>query len=186
MMLRVRRAASSSIALRSSRVRGLQLEVVVLVVPGVAEPDAGQHLEDPVDLLDAGHLAQRGAALVEQGGAQQRHAGVLARLHRDRAGERRAPDDPQVHRSGDAQGDDLGVECLADAGQHVEGQVLVAPLDPVDRALAGAERVGELDLGQRAVLASIPDEVADPAQVVIRHSSDRISYLRYSASPHAW
>ena len=72
--------------------------------------------------------------------------------------------------------DDPGVECFADPGQHVEGQVLVAPLDPVDGALAGAERVGELDLGQLAVLASVADEVADPAQVVVRHPA-RISHI---------
>ena len=37
-----------------------------------------------------------------------------------------------------AERDDLGVERRADAGEHLEGEVLVALLDPVDRALAGA------------------------------------------------
>ena len=55
------------------------------------------------------------------------------------------PDDPQVHRAG-TERDDLGVERLADPGEHLEAEVLVAALDPVDRALAGAEHVGELRL----------------------------------------
>ena len=123
-----------------------------------------QHLEDPVDLLDAGDLAQRRAALVEQRGAQQGDAGVLARLDVDRAGQHGAAGDPQVHRPGDAERDDLGVEGLADAGEHLEAEVLVSALDPVDGALAGAEDLGELGLGVAAVLAGVADELADPVR----------------------
>ena len=107
--------------------------------------------------------------LLSSDGAQQRDAGVLARLDLDRARQHRAADDPQVHRAGHAERDDLGVERLADPGQHLQAEVLLAALDPVDRALAGAEHVGELGLGVAAVLASVADELADPVQVVVSH-----------------
>ncbi len=113
------------------------LEVVVGVEPAGLHADAVEHLEEPVDLLDAGDPAQRGAAAVEQGRAQQRDAGVLRRLHVDRARQRGRPGDAQVGRPG-AERDDLGVERLADAGEHLQGEVLVAALDAVDGALAGA------------------------------------------------
>ena len=64
------------------------LEVVVVVEPPGLDAEAVEHLEQPVDLLDAGDLAQRGAAAVEQRGAQQRDAGVLRGLDVDRARER--------------------------------------------------------------------------------------------------
>ncbi len=83
--------------------------------------------------------------------------------------EHRAADDPQVHRAGHAERDDLGVERLADPGEHLQAEVLLAALDPVDRALAGAEHVGQLGLGVAAVLASVADELADPAEVVLSH-----------------
>jgi hypothetical protein len=47
-----------------------------------------------------------------------------------------------------AEGDELAVERLADAREHLQGQVLLALLDARDCALAGAEQVGELGLGQ--------------------------------------
>ena len=136
-----------------------------------------EHLEQPVDLLDAGDLAQRGPAAVEQRGAQQRDAGVLGGLDVDRAGQRRRAGHPQVGRAG-AERDDLGVEGGADAGEHLQGEVLVALLDPVDRALAGAEQLGQLLLGQPAVLAGVADEVADPALVVLSHAGHGISDMR--------
>ena len=70
-----------------------------------------------------------------------------------------------------AEGDDLGVEGLADAGHHLEGDVLVAALDAVHRALAGVEHVGELLLGPPAVLAGVADELADAGQVVLSHAA---------------
>ena len=144
----------------------------------VCTPEAVEHLEQAVDLLDARDLAQRRAPAVEQGGAEQGDAGVLRRLDVDRARQRGRALDPQVGRAG-AEGDDLGVEGLADAGQHLEGEVLVALLDPVDRALARAEQVGELGLGQSAVLARVADEVADASLVVHSHATDGNSHVRY-------
>ena len=72
-----------------------------------------------------------------------------------------------------AEGDDLGVERGADAGHHVEGEVLVALLDAVDRALAGAEHLGQLGLGPAAVPAGVADQVADTGQVVLSHGARR-------------
>jgi hypothetical protein len=70
------------------------LEVVVGVQPPGLHSDAVEHLEQPVDLLDPGHLAQRRAAPVQEGGAQQRDAGVLGGLDVDRAGEPGRPRNP--------------------------------------------------------------------------------------------
>ena len=68
-----------------------------------------------------------------------------------------------------AEGDDLGVERGADAGQHLEGEVLVALLDPVDGALTGGQPLRQLLLGEPAVLARVADEVPDAALVVVSH-----------------
>ena len=75
--------------------------------------------------------------------------------------------DPQVQRTGPADRDDLGVQRLADPGQQVQAEVLVALLDPVDRALRGAQRLGQLGLGPAAVLARVTDQRPDPAGVVL-------------------
>ena len=95
----------------------------------------------------------------------------LRRLDVDRAGERGGAVDPQVRGTG-AERDDLGVEGRADPGEHLQGEVLVALLDPVDGALAGAEQLGELLLGEPAVLARVADEVADPGQVRVGRGGD--------------
>ena len=57
--------------------------------------------------------------------------------------------------------------ALADAREHLEGQVLLALLDAVDGTLARLELGGELGLGEAAVLACVADERADPGQVVV-------------------
>ena len=176
MIERVRRAAVSSMWSRSSSRGRDDLEVVVVVEPAGLDAEAVEHLEQPVDLLDPGDLAQRGAAPVEQRGAQQRDAGVLGGLDVDAAGQRGRAGDPQVGRAG-ADGDDLGVERRADPGEHLEGEVLVALLDPVDRALAGAEQVGELVLGEAAVLAGVADEVADAVLVVVSVMSATVTHM---------
>lgn len=74
--------------------------------------------------------------------------------------------DPQVRVLGSAEGDDLGVERGADAREHVEAHVLGALLDPVDRALARAETLGELGLGESLVLARTADERGDLCEVL--------------------
>ena len=152
------------------------LQVVVVADPAGGDAEGVEHLEQAVDLLDARDLAQRRTALVEQGGAQQRDAGVLGGLDVDRAGQRRRAVDAQVRRAG-AEGDDLGVECRADAREHLEGEVLVALLDAVDGALAGAEQLCQLVLGEPAVLAGVADEVAD-ATLVVSHADHGISDMR--------
>ncbi len=64
--------------------RGSDLEVVALRKPSGLDADAGQDLEDAVDLFDAGEVAQGGAPVVEQRGAQQCDGGILAGLDIDR------------------------------------------------------------------------------------------------------
>jgi hypothetical protein len=47
----------------------------------------------------------------------------------------------------------------------------VTLLDPVDGALAGREQLGQLVLGQSAVLAGVADEVPDPALVSLSNAA---------------
>ena len=98
--MRVRRAASRSIASRFELVRPDQLEIVAVVGPGGLHADAGQHLEDPVDLLDLGDAAEDRTAAVQQAGAEQGDGGVLGGADRDAAVELGAALDPQVLRPG--------------------------------------------------------------------------------------
>ncbi len=142
--------------------RGDDLQVVAAREPAGPHAEGVQHLEDPVDLLDAGEVAQRGAAPVQQRGAQQRDRGVLGGLDVDGAVQLLAADDAQVLGAGVAEGDELGVQALADAGQRLQAEVLLALLDPGDRALAGAQRPGQLGLGESLVPARVPDQRADP------------------------
>ena len=122
------------------------LEVVVVVEPAGVHADAGEHLEQPVDLLDPGDLAQRGRPRLSSE-AQSRATPAFFEVFTSIE-----PDSvvgPVTRRwvGPGAEGDDLGVERLADPGEHLQGEVLVALLDPVDRALAGVEALGELLLG---------------------------------------
>ena len=87
--------------------RGDDLEVIAVGQPADLHIERGEHLDDAVDLFDPGEVAQGGTALVEQAGAEQADGGVLARLHRDRAGEFRSADDPQVLGTAMAEGDEL-------------------------------------------------------------------------------
>ena len=178
---RVRRAASSSMRPRSSSVGGMISRSFSSLSQRVWTPRLVEHLEQAVDLLDPGDLAQRGPAAVEQRGAEQRDAGVLGGLDLDRAGQRGRPGDAQVRGAG-AERHDLGVEGRADAGEHLEREVLVTLLDPVDRALAGGQQLGELVLGEPAVLAGVTDEIADAALVVRLHADHGISDMRYDNS----
>ena len=148
---------------------GNQLEVVAVTDPLGLDPDAAQHLEDPVDLFDPGHAAKHGSAVVEQAGAEQGDGGVLAGTDVDGTGQLLAAADPQVGRADRAELHQPGVECFADAGQHLEADVLPPLLHPGDGALAGAEGLGELDLGPAAVLAGVSYQRADTMQVVICH-----------------
>jgi hypothetical protein len=69
---------------------------IVRVEPGALDADTGQHFDDPVDFLDPGQPAQRRGAAVDQAGAQQGNAGVLAAVDIDGSGQRVAALDPQV------------------------------------------------------------------------------------------
>ena len=140
-----------------------------------------QHLEDAVDLLDAGEVAQRRRALVEQRGAQQRDGGILARLDVDGAGEAAAALDLQVDGAtggGTGQRDELGVERFADPREAVEGEVLPPGLDARDGALARLELGGEVGLRQASAVTRLLDRRADAGEVVIRHTHHGNPYMR--------
>ncbi len=177
-------------AARRLRVHGVQVEfgrrhdlqVVAVVDPAGADADAAQHLQDPVDLLDTGHPAQRGAARVEERGAQQRHARVLARLDVDASGQAPAADDAEVHGSRVPERDDFTVQGLANPRDHLKADVLVTAFDAVDRALARAERLRELRLGPAPMLPRVADEPADAYEVVVCHEQDGISDMRSTSS----
>jgi hypothetical protein len=142
-------------------VRDDDRQVVPGRVPGGRDADRAQHVEDPLDLDDAGHVAQRRPATVEQRRAQQRDGGILGGLHRDAAAQRPAAGDPQVGRPCPAEADQLAVQRRGEPAEQLEGQVLAALLDPGDGALAGAETVGELLLGEPAVPAGVADQGSD-------------------------
>src|SRR5690606_32982031 len=127
-----------------------------------AHADAAEDLDDPVHLLDAGHPAEGGASPVEERGAEQRDRRVLAGEDVDRTAELAATLDTQVGRAGLADLDEPGVEHLADAGQHLHRHVLAAALDPVDCALTGAERAGELLLAPSPMAPGVAHEASDP------------------------
>ncbi len=58
---------------------------------------------------------------------------------------------PQMGGLGLAHGDDLAVEGLTDPGDHLETEVLVSLLYPIDGTLACTELVCELVLGPAVV-----------------------------------
>ena len=136
-------------------------EIAARGVPARLDADRTEHVEDPLDLDDAGHVAQRGAAAVEQGRAQQRHRRVLRRLHRHAALERVTARHAQVGGAG-ADADQLAVQRRRQPAEQLEGEVLPALLDPGDGALAGPEPGGQLLLGEPPVTPGIADERADP------------------------
>src|SRR5690625_4770349 len=179
--------ATSGLDIDGAQVEGLghlDLEVVVLVQPPHRYTDRGQHLQQPVDLLDAGDLAQHGGAGVQQRGAQQGHSRVLARLDVDGAAEGGLPLYAQMARTGGAEADELGIQGGADLRDGLESQVLLSLLDTVDRALTGVQLSGQLGLGETGVLAGVTDQSADTRQVVLvlGHEGDAISQMRYGLS----
>ena len=181
MIERVRRAATSSMPVEVERGRRDDLQVVVGVEPARAHADAVEHLEQPVDLLDPGDPAQRRAAAVEQ---RRRTAARRRRSWRSSRRSSRAESWRPVTRRCVGPWPMLTsgrVERLADAGEHLEGEVLVALLDPVHRALAGAEHLGQLLLRPAPVLAGVADQVADPAEIVLESRAG--TYLRYEIEP---
>ena len=144
----------------------------------VCDAEAVQHLEEPVDLLDAGDLAQRGAALVEQGGAQQRDAGVLGRLDVDAS--RTASSGPVTRR------------CVGPAPRATISESSAAPMRasisrvrfwwPFSMRLTALWLVLSSSASwcwvQPAVLAGVADQVADAALVVLLMPSNGISDMR--------
>ena len=132
-----------------------------------------EHLEDPVDLLDPREVAQGRAPAVEQRGAEEGDGGVLGRLDVDRAVQLAAAHDPQMLGAGVTEGHELGVEALADPGEGLEAEVLLALLDPGDGALAGTEGASQLGLGEALVPPSVADEGADPLEVAVRDRHSR-------------
>ena len=143
------------------------LEVAAVRRPRGADADGAQHLDDPVHLDDAGDVPQPRGAAVEQRRAQQRDGAVLAGVDVDPAAQGLAALHAQVGALGAAERDDGGVERGADAGQHLEADVLRALLDAVDRGLAGGQALRELGLRQAAVLAGRADQGADVRERVL-------------------
>jgi hypothetical protein len=157
------------------------LEVVAARDPAGADADRVQHLEDPVDLLDPGEIAQCRPAAIEQGRAQQRDRRVLRRLDVDGAAELLAADDAQVLRPGVPEGYEFRVEALADPSQGLEAEVLLALLDPSHGALTRPQQSGELCLRKALVPPRVADQGADPLEIGVGdgHARHHISDMRY-------
>nr|BFF19328.1 hypothetical protein GCM10025730_28490 [Promicromonospora thailandica] len=102
----------------------------------------------------------------------------------------------QVGAPGRADRDELGVERRADAADHLKTEILRTLLDAVHCALARAEAVGELGLGEAAVLTRAADQ-GSYLRGIHRgdrsgqrsfgagdsHGDDPNSHMRYG---HAW
>jgi len=129
--------------------------------PGDLHADALQHFDEPVDLFDMRNATQPGAAAIQQTGAQQGHGRVLRRTGRDGSVQRGLTGDGQIHRIAAARHDQRGLEGLSDTVDHLERQVLIARLDPMDRALTRAEQRRKFILGEATLFASVPHEPAD-------------------------
>ena len=149
--------------------RPYQLKIIAVGRPGGPDPNAGEHLEDPVDLFDLGDAADDRAAPVEKRCAEQADRGILRRAHLDHPGQVGATLYPQVQRSAAADRDQRRVERLGDAVHHLQTEVLVPGFNAMHGALAGAENVRKLGLGQTTMLARIPDQAPDPVQVGFSH-----------------
>ncbi|OPZ47751.1 MAG: hypothetical protein BWY91_03294 [bacterium ADurb.BinA028] len=147
------------------------LQVVGVRQPTHLDPHRGQHLDDAVDLLDPGQVAQRRAAAVEQRRAQQGDRGVLGGLDVDGARQLGPTDDPQMLRARIPEGHQLAVQGFSNAGEHLQRQVLVALLDPRHRALTRPQQAAQLGLSEPLVPSGIPDERANPAAIVLRHAA---------------
>ena len=175
---RVRRAAASSMLLRSRSLGGMISRSLSALSQRVCTPrlssTSSSRLTSSMRATLRSVVRPR-LSSEAQSSATPAFLEVLTSMLPD---ERGRAGDPQVRRAG-AEGDDLGVERGADAGEHLQGEVLVALLDPVDRALAGGQQLGQLVLGEPAVLAGVADEVADPALVALSHARHGISDMRY-------
>ena len=149
---------------------------VVRVEPGAFDADAGQHLHDPVDFLDPGKPAQRGGAAVDEAGAQQRDAGILAAVDVHRAGEGAAALDAQVGHLGPAHLDDAVPDDRLQTLDHLQAQVLLALFHPGDGALAGAQLGGELPLGPALGAARLAEQDAYVFSSRLSHAPENITH----------
>ena len=151
------------------------LQVIAARQPTDLDPDAGQHLDDPVDLFDAGEATERGAPVVEQRSAQQCHRGVLAGLDVDRPVQLRPADDAQVLGARVTQGDKLGIQTGADASEHLQAQILFALFNARYGALTCAEQLCKVTLGQTLVTSGVPNQRADSGWIVVTHACNHRS-----------
>ena len=74
---------------------------------------------------------------------------------------------------------------VADPGEHLEAEVLLALLDAGDGALGVPSELGEVRLGHPLVASRVADESADPGQVGLRSRDEANSYMSYGKSDHA-
>jgi hypothetical protein len=153
--------------------RPLELEIVPVTGPGCPDPDARQDLQDPVDLLDLGNPAKHRTTTVEQARTEQADRCVLRGSDLDAPVQLGAALHSQVLRPACADRDDGGVQGLRDPSHHLQAEVLVAGLDPMNGALAGPEHLRELGLRQPPMLACITDQAPDPVQIGISHDRQR-------------
>ena len=172
MTVRVRRAASMSMPARSRRAGGTISRSLL---------SGSQRTRTPIEVSTSmirltssmrARLRSVVRPLLSRLAHSRATAAFLLVLTGIDAGQLAPADDPQVLRAAVAQRDELAVELLADPGEHLEREVLLALLDAGDGALAGAEQVGQLALGQALVASGVPDQRADPGQVGVGRGGD--------------
>ena len=75
--------------------------------------------------------------------------------------------------------DELGVQALTDASEHLKAEILFALLNAGHRALTGPQRIRKIVLGQALVTSGVSDQRAYPAQVAFFHTCNYRSHVRY-------
>lgn len=176
MMERVRRAASSSMAAMSSSAGGTISRSTPSLIHRVRTP---MELRTSRSRKTSSIRATRRSTVrpllssEPQSSATQAFLLVLTSMAPE---SRMSADHAQMHRPGVAERDDLAVECLADPGDHLKADVLIAALNAIHGALAGGQCLGELCLCPAPVLSGVTDELADAYEVVVCHS-ERLSHV---------
>ena len=131
------RAASGTLVdgLGGEFLRAGQFEILTSIGRGDSNPDGLEDVADSIHLLDAGDPAQHGATPVEHRGAEQRDGRVLGGTDLDLARKLRRPGDLEVDGALGGREYQGHLERGCQSLDHVERDVLLAHLYPVNGGL---------------------------------------------------
>ena len=144
MIERVRRAASSSIASRSSSAGGTISRSTPPLIHRVRTPmEPSTSRRRYTSSMRATRRSTVRPLFNKVAHSSATHAFLLVFTSID-PGQPTPTDNPQMHRPRVTQRDDLTVQGFTDSGDHLKADVLITALDAIHRALAGAERLRQL------------------------------------------